>query len=344
MKKRIAEKFKNRSAFLCFLGIIVVLAFFFMPKDDLLSGIQSLAFGNGTMLFVGDIMLGRSVERKMEAEGLQYPFEEVSDLLFGAEITVGNFEASVPMEHIPTPNFGFAFSVREMYLAVLKEHGFDVLSLANNHALDYKEAGYENTIASCGEMEIECIGHPVRVDETSTTVVSVGGNRIGLIALHTLFAAPDMDAIDAVLAALKNESDVQIAYVHWGDEYEPEHNTAQERLAHDLIDRGVDAVVGHHPHVVQDIEIYDGKPIFYSLGNFIFDQYWSEETQKGLAIRLHVGKNALTYELIPITMIGSKSQPRVEAKEEAEQIVKALFARSGGVEEYVRNNTLRIPR
>jgi poly-gamma-glutamate synthesis protein (capsule biosynthesis protein) len=107
------------------------------------------------------------------------------------------------------------------------------------------------------------------------------------------------------------ESHEQIAYIHWGKEYDSVHSKEQEVLAHFLIDNGVDAVIGHHPHVVQDIEVYKGKPIFYSLGNFIFDQYFSDEVQEGLAVRVDTSKDILRYTLIPFESKSIKSQPKL---------------------------------
>ena len=109
----------------------------------------------------------------------------------------------------------------------------------------------------------------------------------------------DVKKAEAVVSALKGSVDWVIVSIHWGEEYDQYVNTAQQNLAHALIDRGADAIVGHHPHVVQGVEVYKNKPIFYSLGNFIFDQYFSVETQQGLAVSLEFSDDGVAYALQP---------------------------------------------
>jgi poly-gamma-glutamate synthesis protein (capsule biosynthesis protein) len=101
----------------------------------------------------------------------------------------------------------------------------------------------------------------------------------------------------------KSKVDVLIVMVHWGIEYMPEPSATQKEIAHSLIDNGADVVVGNHPHWVQGYDTIDGKPIFYSLGNFVFDQAWSEETKSGLAIRLTYEETKLKkIEEMPVYM------------------------------------------
>src|SRR5690606_29076429 len=94
-------------------------------------------------------------------------------------------------------------------------------------------------------------------------------------------------------------------------EYELVHDELQETLAKALVDAGADAVMGHHPHVVQDVAFYDGVPIFYSLGNFIFDQYWNEHVQTGLGVEMRIEAGQIAYQLIPFTTARSRNQPMV---------------------------------
>jgi poly-gamma-glutamate synthesis protein (capsule biosynthesis protein) len=130
-------------------------------------------------------------------------------------------------------------------------------------------------------------------------------------------------------------------YVHWGNEYELKHSEQQEALAHYVIDSGIDAVIGHHPHVVQDIEIYNGKPIFYSLGNFIFDQYFSGDVQTGLVVKVYIQKDTITYTLVPISSIGRASQPYIMPIEQKTTFLSMLAGTGEGVGEY---GTIHIKR
>jgi poly-gamma-glutamate synthesis protein (capsule biosynthesis protein) len=114
--------------------------------------------------------------------------------------------------------------------------------------------------------------------------------------------------------------------IHWGEEYRDVSNKRQQTLGRALIDAGADVIIGHHPHVVEEIELYRGKPIFYSLGNFIFDQYFSKETQEGLAVKISVGDKKAAYELIPVDL--HKSQPKRMSSDAEEKWLEELSLRS----------------
>ncbi len=103
----------------------------------------------------------------------------------------------------------------------------------------------------------------------------------------------DADKMLETVRDLASSSDYVVVNIHWGIEYQSKHGQIQQDLAHKLVDAGADAIIGHHPHVVQGSEVYKGKPIFYSLGNFIFDQYFSVETQRGLAVGLSFSENSI---------------------------------------------------
>ena len=125
--------------------------------------------------------------------------------------------------------------------------------------------------------------------------------------------------------------------VHWGQEYQIKSSVFQQKLARKIIDSGADLIIGHHPHVVQEIEIYNNKLIFYSLGNFVFDQYFSEQTQQGLAVALEiypvrnndsnrVNPNKNIYKLFPIQ--SKLSQPFLMEQNQAEKFLEKLSKRS----------------
>ncbi|MCF7815502.1 MAG: CapA family protein [Candidatus Pacebacteria bacterium] len=276
-----------------------------------------------TILFVGDIMLGRFVETLTKNKGLMYPFDHVVDLLFSADLTVGNFEGIVSKDHFQTPSGSFRFSIEKENLSHLKDIGFDVVSLANNHSLDFGNEALSYTREYCSDLLLVCVGTPNALDEYSIAFKSLEEKKIGFVFLNTIFQKIDTSHLEEVLEAVATESDVQIVFIHWGDEYQLVHNDDQEALAMLLIDHGVDAVIGHHPHVVQDVGLYKGKPIFYSLGNFVFDQYFSQEVQEGLGVEMTIHDTGLEYRLLPFSSLKSKSQPRISTDEDA----KALFKR-----------------
>jgi gamma-polyglutamate biosynthesis protein CapA len=262
-----------------------------------------------TLLFVGDIMLARAVEMRMEQFGIGYPFESLRDTLSTPDVTIGNFEGVVTPVHYPTPNFTFQFSVKPEYLTSLKTAGFDVLSLANNHTLDYGTTSLAYTRALCEKSVLVCGGEPKGLSALSTQVVSAGAHRVGILFIHTLYGAPATSTLKTYIEKLNTESDVQVAYIHWGEEYVLVHNEAQEVLGKALVDMGMDAVIGHHPHVVQDVALYKDKPIFYSLGNFVFDQFFSNDVQEMLGVHMTIEDAQITYTLVPFSSIDTRSQP-----------------------------------
>lgn len=268
-----------------------------------------------SLLFVGDIMLGRHVELLIEQEGIEYPFLHVTELLNSADITIANFEGSVPKVHVPTPSKNMTFSIQASYMETLRNVGIDILSLANNHSYDYGYTGYQNTLSVCAQYGLVCRGTAGELNDTSIYTFEVGEYAVGIIFIHTLFTQPSHESLTTYMSALTETSDYQFAYIHWGDEYEHIHNTDQETLALLLIDLGADAVFGHHPHVIQDVAVYKDVPIFYSLGNFVFDQYFSTDVMQGLAVRTIIDESEIYFEPIVVSSEEMRSQPRITTDE-----------------------------
>lgn len=285
---------------------------------------------SSTIFLVGDLMLGRNVETKIETLGKEYPFEGVSADISSPDLTVGNFEGVVTETHFHTQPFAYAFSIKSEYLSVLKTVGFDVLSLANNHSLDYGTSSLAYTRALCTTQALMCGGSPKNESSYLTYVKKIGTHTVGMVFLHMLYDKPDMNVLSAQLAELRAKSDVQIAYVHWGEEYVLTHNSEQERFAQTLIDQGVDVVVGHHPHVVQDLALYKNGLIVYSLGNFIFDQYFSDDVQEMIGLHMKIDDEAIIYTIVPYTSLLTKSQPHHMDEKSATILLSRIFASIAG--------------
>jgi poly-gamma-glutamate synthesis protein (capsule biosynthesis protein) len=281
-----------------------------------------------SVVFVGDIMLARSVERSLLSLPRDHAFLGVKEL-FKDNVVVGNFEASVPAVHEPTPNFTFKFSVTPQLLPILKEAGVGYLSLANNHALDYGAAGYGNTFAELEGQEVIPFGHPSAISSSSVSYIDMGDKKVAVIGISNLFYKPTPNEWGPIVEEAKSNSDLQVVYVHWGEEYELVHSERDGEFAKELIDAGVDVIVGHHPHVVQDIWRYGDGIVFYSLGNFIFDQYWEDAVLTGLTLELSfIGEKDWQVSLVPVESKSTKLQPREMAGEVREAFLGALSARS----------------
>lgn len=296
-----------------------------------------------SIVFMGDVMLARAVERRMDAEGSAYPFAHIHDALQGAAV-VANFEAAVPDKHRPTPDFGMRFSVRESYLRSLAEAGITHVSLANNHAYDFGAAAFQNTRAALKDAGVAEFGHPYQLGTSSVAYIETEHATVAVVGIYGVDRIPKEAAIETVFRVTSAQSEVQVAYVHWGNEYELLHSGAQERLARSLIEHGADAVIGHHPHVVQDIAVYEGAPIFYSLGNFVFDQYFSTDVQQGLMVRMTVdAAHRIAFQLVPITSVHSRNAPRVMDVDASVQFLDRLAAHSDELlGDMIRGGTVAI--
>ncbi len=282
-----------------------------------------------TIVFTGDIMLARNVETMMRTYGHEYPFALVSEYIDQADFAVGNFEASMPTVHTQTESMTFNFSVHAQYLDRLAAAGFTHVSQANNHGYDYGLAGYENAVSEISKHKINPFGHPRRIGTATTAyVTSSTGDSVALIGLEAFSNTYTENELKDLLTKASAKSEIQVVYIHWGNEYELTHSSTQRKLAQQLIDAGADLIVGHHPHVVQDIDVYNDVLIFYSLGNFVFDQYFSQDVQEGLMISLQLEEDSSSIMLLPVTSIGSKSLPRLMPAHEKQIFLRALAGRS----------------
>ncbi|TSC67981.1 MAG: hypothetical protein G01um101466_589, partial [Parcubacteria group bacterium Gr01-1014_66] len=171
------------------------------------------------------------------------------------------------------------------------------------------------------------VGHPhiIAGDKTVTTKIREREFIfIGLNATDSAFSLPHAAAVVKQFA--EDPQRIVIISIHWGDEYTLRANSRQRMIAHTLIDDGADLIIGHHPHVVQDIEQYRDAFIFYSLGNFVFDQYFSHATQEGLLVRFLFEKDFLSAALLPIDL--AYSQPKEMPRDRAQKWLTQLAARS----------------
>ena len=168
-------------------------------------------------------------------------------------------------------------------------------------------------------------GHPSEADPASVYYGEDDGKSFAFVCFQSVNFKLDMEKAVELIKETRKKVDYLIVSIHWGVEYSHKANQKmQVEPAHEFVDAGADLVIGHHPHVVQNFEIYKGKFVFYSLGNFVFDQYWSKDTQEELGILVSFDGDGTSVKLIP--MKSEKSQPRLmtsdEKKEWTERFVK----------------------
>jgi len=283
---------------------------------------------NKSLVFVGDIMLARHVEFLMEKNGSAYPFASSQFLREKPAFVIGNFEATIPPQHTKTPNYTFQFSVNKQFLSELTKVGFTHLSLANNHTLDFGKEGYVNTVETLTKMGIKTFGHSKSLGENTVSYLSASNTKYALIGLNATQLNINTENIKPYLEEVLANSDVQIAYIHWGEEYIHKPSQNQKIVAEFLAKNGIDLVIGHHPHVIQSIEKIGDAVVFYSLGNFIFDQYFNTSVMQGLAIRLSTEGDRLKIILLPYSSEEKKAQPKLLTAENREAILAEIAKNS----------------
>ena len=254
-----------------------------------------------TLLFSGDIMLARGVEWRIGKEGNDYPLGNVDEVIAAADIAVGNFEGTIRETPTIEPAGSFAFDTTADIAGILKTAGFDVMSLANNHGDDFGNATTTFTRATLEALGILTFGDPA---DSSSYVLRTEQNGFALsfVGYHAILE--NIEPVVAAVAAERAAGRFVIVFPHWGPEYQSvPHTSAQVEPAHRLVDAGADLVVGAHPHVIQSIETYNGIPIIYSLGNFLFDQDWSLPTQQGMvaSVTLTAGDIRLDFSTVQVT-------------------------------------------
>lgn len=287
------------------------------------------------MLFLGDTMFGRSVE-SLSKLNINYPFEKIkdNDIFKNKDIIYTNLEGPIMDPNIKTKNGSTIFSFPKYSVDVLKNNNINLVSLSNNHLQDYGLNGYKQTKKFLEESDINFFGDYYNQEHNIFFKKNINGKDFIFFGINMINFDFEKDLtenkkyiIDIIEKTKQENPDTFfIAFPHWGNEYKIKSNSIQQDFAYELIDNGVDLIIGTHPHVTQEYEVYNNKYIFYSLGNFIFDQYFSEETQESIAIKLKTKnqklKNEYEIEIIPLKSINSQPQVITDKKEKEEFLNK----------------------
>lgn len=270
-----------------------------------------------TLIFAGDIMLDDGPGRLIEQGG--DPLAPFAAILEQADYRIGNLECSVAETGAANPNKIYSFRARPAALRVLKQR-FDAVGVANNHAGDFGREAFLETLRHLEQAGIAHFGggkdlsqahQPLWIERQGLKIAVLGYNEF----LPRYFeAGPDWPGIawsedDQVIADIRAAkaagADLVIPFMHWGWEREARASDRQRQLARRMIDAGAALVVGGHPHVTQDVETYKGRPIIYSLGNFVFDGFDEPEARRGWLLRLQLDPSGvLFWETIAAEMDG----------------------------------------
>jgi len=226
-----------------------------------------------TVTAVGDCTLAvdvnyagsTSFEAEMERVGYDYPhfLDLVSRFFEDDDLTIANFEGTLSERGVRQDK-EYAFRANPRYVKVLTSSSVEAVNLANNHTYDYGESAFSDTKKTMEDNEI------LWFEGTNYAITEIKGVKVGMIGVNALTYAGKTQ-FPKVIEKVKSEgAELVIVSFHWGEELATKPNETQISLAHSAVDKGADLVIGHHPHVLQGIEKYNGKYILYSLGNFCF--------------------------------------------------------------------------
>lgn len=271
----------------------------------------------------GDIIPGRHVAERMAQHGPYYPFEKVAPYLIGSDIVYANLES--PLSDKAEPPFtGTSFIAPSTTIEGLRICGFNLLSVANNHSTDFGRDAFADTLELLKANNVLYVGGGANSSEAFSPVfMDVKGIKFAFLSYNSVEGAisatsnqpgvaniqmapyykddpSDIETVSDSVSEAGNKADVVIVFFHWGNEEVYYPNDSVVKMAHAACDAGADMVIGTHPHYVQPIEYYNGSLIAYSLGNFIFDQMFSEQVREGIIMNsMFEGDTLCEVELLP---------------------------------------------
>lgn len=309
-------------------------------EDILLTDETKIESKETVLIFGGDVMLSRTVGQKIEKyRDYTWPFKKIASLLSSADIAIINLESPITFSgkyFVPSGSFSFNADPKSLQGLILA--GIDLAALANNHFGNQGKSGMRDTFKALQEKGIAFVGagnnyleahQPSLIEKNGITFsfLNYGYPEDLYVANSSTAGIANMDIaeMEKDVALAKQKSEVVIVMMHAGIEYVNRPNDQQKNFARKAIDAGADLVIGHHPHWVQITEIYQGKPILYSLGNLVFDQMWSTETQQGALAKV-IFKDGLIYsiEIIPVRIRDYGQPETISDKKEKEAILSRM--------------------
>jgi len=296
-----------------------------------------------TLIFTGDILPTRWVSKRAhDNNDMSYPFRETYQITSNADFTIGDLECPFA-ETGPYQELGIVFRGDPELVEGLTLAGIDVVNLANNHLGDSGQAGMKFTFDLLTKNKIDYFGAGLNQTQTHTPYIKeINGIKIAILGYADADFTPTSYEADNEYAGLnlmninqmindvknaKNHADFVIVSMHAGTEYTYDPDPDQIEFAHAAIDAGANMIYGTHPHVIQAIEVYKEKPIFYSLGNFAMDQI-EENTRQGYLLKIKlIGNNVSDIELTPYH-IYDWSQPKLTNDAENQKIINDILSAS----------------
>ncbi|MGE7765021.1 CapA family protein [Peribacillus sp. NPDC096540] len=284
-----------------------------------------------TMTMVGDVMMGRYVEEVTEKHGYDYLFRYMKPYFTDSDYVSGNYEHPVLKEEVSNykeADTAIRLNSNNSGVKAVKDAGFSVMNLANNHMMDFEERGLLDTIDEFKTADMHYVGVGSNTTEAKNSIdyADVNGVRVATLGFTDVYgkdAVPKsnkagilntnvdllFEMIEKAKDAKQGNADLVVVNVHWGIEYSTSTTARQTELAKAIIDAGADIIIGHHPHVLQSFDVYNDGIIFYSLGNFVFDQGWTR-TKDSAMVQYHLAEDGqATIDVVPLKIEEATPRP-----------------------------------
>jgi gamma-polyglutamate biosynthesis protein CapA len=292
-----------------------------------------------TFALAGDAMFGRNVGYAFQKNNFKDLFSNLGNNTFwGTDISYLNLEGPISDKEIKQnpEEHSLVFNFSRETIEALKYLKITTAGLANNHTYNQGAVGLAKTKEILEKAGINWVGDPNKAGEVSLKRYKQGNLTVALLAVHVLYGA---NRIEELIKQEKSKNNFVIVLPHWGNEYEIKHSANQEKLARSWIASGADLIIGSHPHVIQDAQIINNKLVIYSLGNFIFDQMFSAETQQGLIISGLINDEKIKIVLTPI--MSKKMKPEIMRGAGRKKIIDRICA---GLGNYCNGDKIEIMR
>jgi len=290
-----------------------------------------------TIAAVGDIMLGHRAEPYLTREGPGYPFVGVLPVLQQAHLVIGNLESPISSRGTAVENKKFTLRVAPVAVEALKAAGIRVVTLANNHTMDFGPLALQDTLKLLGENDILYSGAGMNLEDArAPAFLKVGDLTLAFLSYSLTFpiefyaaagrpgTAPGYrEFVKRDIRAVRPRADLVVVSFHWGAELMTTAKDYQQELGRRSIDWGADLVLGHHPHILQELELYRGRLIAYSLGNFVFGSESDKTNSSIILLCTFKGKSLVRIEVVPLDVNNYRVayQPKVLVGAKAESVL-----------------------